>query len=66
MITQIQKQLASYLLGVHYVAHQTNLTILVLRKLSLVMHIESMLESLYGFFLHSPKKALPKHWRQKV
>jgi hypothetical protein len=58
VITQIRKQFASYLLGVHYVAHQTNLTILVLSKLSLVMHIESMLESLYGFFLHSPKKLL--------
>lgn len=44
MITQTQEQLALYLFSVHYVTHQMNLDILVLSKLSLVMHIKSMLQ----------------------
>ncbi len=43
MITQIKKQLALYLFGVHCVAHWTNVVILVLNKLTLVAHIEGML-----------------------
>jgi hypothetical protein len=37
VITQTREQIAPYLIGVHCVAHQTNLTILVLSKLSLVV-----------------------------
>ncbi len=58
VINQIKEQIAPFLIGVHYVTHQTNLAILVLSKLSLVMHIESMLQSLYAFFSHNPKKVL--------
>jgi hypothetical protein len=43
MITQIRKQLALYMFGVHCVAHRTNVVILVLSKLTLVAHIEGML-----------------------
>jgi len=58
VITQTNEQIAPFFIGVHYVAHRTNLAILVLNKLSLVMHIEGMLQSLYAFFSHSPKKVL--------
>ncbi len=44
---QTWEQIAPYLIGVHYVTHQTNLVILVLSKLSLVACIEGMLQSLY-------------------
>jgi len=54
VITQTKEQITPFFIGVHYVAHQTNVAILVLSKLSLVMHIESMLQSLYAFFSHSP------------
>jgi hypothetical protein len=39
-------------------AHQTNLIVLVLSKMNLVTNIESMLQSLYAFFSHNPKKFL--------
>ncbi len=43
VITQINEQIAPFLIGVHCVTHQTNLVVLVLSKLSLVMYIEGML-----------------------
>jgi hypothetical protein len=42
-ITQMLKQITPYLINVHCVAHRTNLIVLMLSKLSLVVHIESML-----------------------
>jgi hypothetical protein len=59
-----------YLFSVHYVTHQTNLTILVLNKLALVMHIKNMLQSLYSFFRIVPRRfwnlwTLPRHWKTK-
>jgi hypothetical protein len=40
---QTKEQIAPFFISVHCVAHRTNLAILVLNKLSLVMHIEGML-----------------------
>jgi hypothetical protein len=37
VITQTKEQVAPYLIGGQYMAHQTNLTILVLSKLFLVV-----------------------------
>jgi hypothetical protein len=56
--TQVKENTALYLLGVHYMAHQTNLAIVVLLKMPLMSHNEAMLQSLYAFFIHSPKKYL--------
>jgi hypothetical protein len=50
VITQIKEQIAPFLIVVHCVTHQTNLAILVLNKISLVMHIEGMLQSFMHFF----------------
>jgi hypothetical protein len=50
VITQTRELLAFYFIEVHYMAHWTNLVILVLRKLSLVMCIEGMLLSLHAIF----------------
>ncbi len=49
--------IAPFLIGVHYLAHQTNLA-LVLSKLPLVFRIKSMLQFLYSFFAHNLKKFL--------
>jgi hypothetical protein len=40
------------------VAHLTNLVVIVLSKLPLVSCIETILQSLYAFFAHNPKKYL--------
>jgi hypothetical protein len=50
VITQTKEQPVFYFIEVHYMAHWTNLVILVLRKLSLVMCIEGMLQSLHAIF----------------
>ncbi len=47
-----------FFIGVHCMAHKTNLIIVVLSKLPLVFCIEFMLHSLYSFFAHNPKKFL--------
>jgi hypothetical protein len=43
VISQTKEQIAPFFIGVLHVAHRTNMVILVLSKLSLVMHIEGML-----------------------
>jgi len=47
-----------FLIGVHCTTHKTNLTIVILSKLPLVSCIEFMIQSLYSFFAHNPKKFL--------
>jgi hypothetical protein len=42
--------------GIHCVSHHTNLIVQTLSRLPFVFRIESLLQSLYMFFLHSPKK----------
>jgi len=49
---------APFLIGVHYMAHKTNLAIVILSKLLLVSCIEFMLQSLYSFFALNLKKFL--------
>ncbi len=58
VIIQTKEQIASFLIGVYYVAYQTNLVILVLSKLSLIMHIEICYSPCMPFFSHNPKKVL--------
>jgi hypothetical protein len=67
VITQTREHVALYFISVDCVAHQTNLVIMVLIKLSLVVWVENILQSLYVFLSHSPKKGvwnlcpLPRH-----
>jgi hypothetical protein len=56
--TQVKENTTPYFIGVHCMAHQTNLTIITLLKMPFVFHIEAMLYSLYAFFVHSLKKYL--------
>lgn len=39
VITQVKENIAPYFIGVHYMAHQTNLAIVVLLKMPLMFHI---------------------------
>ncbi len=61
VITQTREQLTFYFIGVHYMTHWTNLVILVLRKLSLVMCIKGMLQSLHAIF-HIVEKRYSNLW----
>jgi hypothetical protein len=55
---QAREHVALYFISVDCVTHQTNLVILILIKLSLGVQVESILQSLYAFLSHSPKKVL--------
>jgi hypothetical protein len=48
------------MLGVHCVAHQTNLVVQTLSKLLLVSKIEIMLQSIYTYYYLSPKRHLDR------
>jgi hypothetical protein len=44
---------APFVIGVHCMAHFINLVVQILR--SLVKKIESLISSIYNYFIHSPK-----------
>ncbi len=49
---------APFVSGVHCMAHRTNLVVQTLSALSLVSKIESLLASMYNYFVHSPNHHL--------
>ncbi len=53
VIAQIMQKHAPFMNGVHCMAHRTNLFIQTLNSLSLVSKIESLLASMYNYFVHS-------------
>ncbi len=53
MTTQMKDNVALFMIGMHCFVHRINLTMLVLSK----VHLETLLQAMYGFFL-SPKKIL--------
>jgi hypothetical protein len=59
VIKQIHNTYALDSIGVHCMIHCTNLAIQVtLLELTLVVQIESLLQCLYSYFAHSPKRQL--------
>jgi hypothetical protein len=42
---------APYLIGIHYMAHKTNLVVQSLSTMPMVSKLENLLQALYGFFL---------------
>ncbi len=58
IIMQVKENTTPYFIDVHYMVHRTNLAIVVFSKMPIMSHIETMLQSLYTFFVHSPKKFL--------
>ncbi len=53
---QIQRQYDPFVVNVHCMAHRTNLVVQTFSNPPLVFHIENMLQCLYGYFNHSPKR----------
>ena len=53
---QLKDNHAPFLYGMHCMSHMTNLTVQSLSQVPLVMRIEELLQSLYSFFSHSPKR----------
>jgi sulfur relay (sulfurtransferase) DsrF/TusC family protein len=58
--TQLKEKFPPYMLGVHRVAHWTNLAIQTLSKLPLMFKIEAMLQSIYTYYSLSPKQHLDR------
>ncbi len=58
MIVLIQWQYVPFIVSVHCMAHLTNLVAQTFSNLPLVSWIENLLQCLYGYFNHSPKRHL--------
>jgi hypothetical protein len=55
---QMKEIVAPFMIGIHYFVYLKDLAILVLLKFSLVFELEVLLQAMYVFFSHSPKKFL--------
>jgi len=55
---QIKDSWAPFSMGVHYVAHRTNLVVQSLANLVFMAWIEMFMQNMYGYFNHSPKQHL--------
>jgi hypothetical protein len=55
---QIKKNYVFHSIGVHCMAHHTNLAVQTLLGLLLVIQLENMLQTLHSYFAHSPKRHL--------
>jgi hypothetical protein len=55
---QIKESYVSYVEGIYYMAHQTNLAVQGLSHLPIMNIIESLFSSFYTYFSHNPKKHL--------
>jgi hypothetical protein len=53
---QFQEKVSPFVMRVHYFAHKTNLAVIILSNVLLVHRLELLIQSLYAFFAHSPKK----------
>jgi hypothetical protein len=53
---QIKDSWAPFSMGVHCVAHHTNLAMQSLGDLTFIAKIESFMLNMYGYFNHSPKR----------
>ncbi len=58
VITHMKEIVVPFMIGIHYFVHRTNLVVLVLLKLSMVDQLKVLLQAMYVFFSHSPKKFL--------
>ncbi|KAG0572981.1 hypothetical protein KC19_VG138700 [Ceratodon purpureus] len=70
VVKQLQNRFAPRVMGIHCMAHRTNLAVEALSKLEVVSRIEAMLASLFRFFSKSPKRhreyqALAEHMNSK-
>jgi hypothetical protein len=58
---ELKKVVAFFFNGIHCFAHKTNLAMITLSNLPLVHQLDGVLQNLYVFFTHSPKKFLEFH-----
>jgi hypothetical protein len=58
VIIQMKETMVPFFMGVHCFVHRTNLDALMLSKLNLVAQLGVLLQAMYAFFFHSPKKYL--------
>jgi hypothetical protein len=56
--TQLINKHAPFMVGVHCMAHRTNLAVETLSSFEVVKHVEDLLASLYSYFSSSPKRTL--------
>jgi hypothetical protein len=55
MTKQIKDSWAPISMGVHCVAHHTNLAVQSLGELTLIVKIKGLMLNMYGYFNHPPK-----------
>lgn len=58
IIVQAKDNTILYFINLHCMKHKTNPITIVLSKLSAILCIETMLQALYMFFAHNPRKCL--------
>jgi hypothetical protein len=58
VIIQMKETIVPFFMGVHCFVHRINLDVLMLSKLNLVDKLGALLQAMYAFFSHSPKKYL--------
>ena len=58
VIALMRQYMALFLLGVHCMAHRTNLAVEPLSNLPIVSKIENLYQAMYVYFSHSPKRHL--------
>ncbi len=57
MITvQLKEENAPFMIGVHYMSQCINLVVQTFSKMGIVRKIEDVMQSLYAYFFHNPKR----------
>jgi hypothetical protein len=56
IILQFKEKVTPFLNGVPCFAHKTNLVVVTLSNLDLMCQLEGILQNMYAFFTHNPKK----------
>jgi hypothetical protein len=63
---QLIEKHAPFVIGIHYMAHRCNLAMQSFSSLPLVAKIEGLLQGMYVYFSHSPKRQLERVKLAKV
>ncbi len=53
---QLKEDNAPFMIGVHFMNHHINLVVQFFSKVGIVRKIEDVMQSLYAYFFHNPKK----------
>jgi hypothetical protein len=52
----MKEENAPFMIGVHCMSHYTNLIVQTLFRMGIVKKVENVLQSLYAYYFHNPKK----------